>query len=98
MTSTIASPDPSLTSAIPSAQVINAPLPEWVQYKPWPKEMEDPLGAWTDNGLLRLLHDVQVSLLQPGVACHVRAVQPVLTRNGAGRAAQLGLEFDPTYE
>jgi transglutaminase-like putative cysteine protease len=97
MTNTIASPDPS-TSPLPSAQVICAPLPQWVQYQPWPEEIEDPLGAWTDGGLLRLLHDTQVCLLQPGSAYHVRAVQRVLTRNGAERAAQLVLEFNPTYE
>src|ERR1700691_2242695 len=97
MTNTIASPDPS-TSPLPSAQVICAPLPQWVQYQPGPEEIEDPLGAWTDGGLLRLLHDTQVCLLQPGSAYHVRAVQRVLTRNGAERAAQLVLEFNPTYE
>src|ERR1700740_1080301 len=95
---TASSPDPALTSQFPSAQVTCAPMPEWVRYQPWPEEIEDPMGAWTDNGLLRLLHDTQVSLLQPGVVCHVRAVQRVLTRNGAERAAQLVLEFDPTYE
>jgi Domain of Unknown Function with PDB structure (DUF3857) len=98
MTTTIAPPDSSLTSSSPSAPVTCAPLPEWVRYQPWPEEIEDPSGAWTDNGSLRLLHDTQVSLLQAGVICHVRAVQRVLTRNGAERAAQLVLEFDPTYE
>jgi transglutaminase-like putative cysteine protease len=98
MTSTIASPDHSLTSPIPPAQVTLAPLPDWVRYQPWPEEIEDPLGAWTDGGLLRLLHDTHVSLLQAGVACHVRAVQRVLTRNGAEHAAQLILEFEPTCE
>jgi transglutaminase-like putative cysteine protease len=98
MISTIASPDPSLISPVPSAQVSCAPLPEWVEHQARPEEIEDRQGAWTDNGLLRLLHDTQVSLLQTGVVVHVRAVQRVLTRSGAERAAQLILEFDPTYE
>jgi transglutaminase-like putative cysteine protease len=98
MTSTIASPDPSLTPSLPASQVTHTPLPEWVKYQPWPEEIEDPQGAWTDNGVLRLLHETQVSLLQAGFASHVRAVQRVLTRNGAERAAQLIAEFDPAYE
>lgn len=98
MVSTIASPDPLLTSPLPSAPVNCAPLPQWVQHQPWPEEIEDPQGTWTDNGLLRLLHDTQVSLLQTGVVVHVHAVQRVLTRSGAERAAPLILEFDPTYE
>jgi hypothetical protein len=98
MTNTSGSPDSSLTSPLPSATVSCVPLPDWVQYQPWPDEVEDPLGAWTDNGLLRLLHDSQVSLLRPGIASHVRVVQRVLTRAGAEGAAQLILEFDPTHE
>lgn len=98
MVTTVASPDSSLTSPHQSTQVTCAPLPSWVQHQPWPEEIEDPQGAWTDGGLLRLLHDTQVSLLQEGVVIHVHAVQRVLTRSGAERAAQLVLEFDPTYE
>jgi len=98
MITTIASPDVSLTPPSAAAQVAYAPLPDWVKYQPWPEEIEDPQGAWTDNGLMRLLHDTQVSLLHAGSACHVHAVQRVLTRNGAERAAQLIVEFDPTYE
>jgi hypothetical protein len=69
-----------------------------VRYEPWPEEIEDPQGAWTDNGLLRLLNETQISLLQAGAAFHVRVVQRVLTRAGAERAAQIVLEFDPSHE
>jgi transglutaminase-like putative cysteine protease len=98
MTESIASSDAPVTSSLPSAQVAYAPLPAWVRYQPWPQEIEDPQGAWTDSGLLRLLYEAQISLLQAGVARHVRVVQRVLTRAGAERAAQIVIEFDPTHE
>ena len=98
MTVTSASPKESPTSELSSAQISSAALPAWVRYQPWPEEIEDLRGAWTDNGLLRLLNETQTSLLQPGAACHVRVVQRVLTRAGAESAAQVVLEFDPSHE
>jgi transglutaminase-like putative cysteine protease len=98
MTVTAAPPHASPASPFPSDQVSYAALPPWVRYQPWPEEIEDPHGAWTDNGLLRVLHETQTSLLQPGAAYHIHVVQRVLTRAGAERAAQLVFEFDPTYE
>lgn len=98
MTVTIASADALLTSPLPTAQVAYTPLPSWVRYQPWPQETEDPGGTWTDNGIRRVLYETQISLLEPGVARHIRVVQHVLTRAGAEHAAQIVLEFDPTHE
>jgi transglutaminase-like putative cysteine protease len=98
MTVTIASADALLTSPLPTAQVPHTPLPSWVRYEPWPEETEDPRGTWTDNGIRRVLYETQISLLQPGVARHIRVVQRVLTRAGAEHAAQIVLEFDPAHE
>lgn len=73
------------------------PPPPWVKYDPWPAEGEVN-DACTDNGVLRLLTDVQMSLLQPGVATHVHSVQKILTRRGAEIAAHIALEFDPQHD
>jgi transglutaminase-like putative cysteine protease len=98
MTATTASPDAPLSSPPTSAPVAYAPTPSWVRYEPWPKDVEDPQGAWTDTGLLRLLSETQTSLLQAGVAHHIRVVQRVVTRAGAERAAQIVVDFDPAHE
>lgn len=74
------------------------PPPAWVQYDPWPAEGGAANDAFTDNGVLRLLSDVQVSLLEPGVATHVRSVQKILTRRGAETAAHLAIEFEPNHD
>ena len=74
------------------------PPPPWVKYDPWPAEGDTANDAFTDNGVLRLLTDLQVSLLQPGVATHVRSVQKILTRRGAESAAHFALEFDPKHD
>ncbi|MGH8201172.1 MAG: DUF3857 domain-containing protein [Steroidobacteraceae bacterium] len=74
------------------------PPPPWVKYDPWPAEGDTSNDAFTDNGVLRLLTDVQSSLLQPGVATYVHSVQKILTRRGAESAAHFALEFDPKHD
>lgn len=74
------------------------PQPAWVEHHPWPAEEGQSHDSYSDNGLLRVLYDVQVSLLQPGVAWHLRAVQRILTRSGAERAAHVAIEFDPASD
>src|SRR5437868_12376698 len=74
------------------------PPPSWVEHDPWPSEEGQGSGAWTDNGLLRVLYDNQVSLLEPGVAWHVRVLQRILTRAGAERAAHVAIEFNPAHD
>lgn len=73
------------------------PLPQWVLHQAWP---EAPTNAepFTDDGLLRLLFETQLGLLEPGVATHMHFVQRVLTRAGAERAAHLAVEFDPAHD
>jgi transglutaminase-like putative cysteine protease len=51
-----------------------------------------------DYGLLRVLYDAQISLLQPGAAYHVRSVQRILSRAGAERAAHVVVEYDPAHD
>jgi len=80
------------------------PPPAWVEHDPWPSEERQSGGAlagceaWTDSGLLRVLYDNQVSLLQQGVAWHVRFLQRILTRAGAERAAHVAIEFNPAHD
>ena len=81
------------TDAVPCV-----PPPTWVKHEPWPPEEEQSPGACSDNGLLRVLYDCQVGLLQPGVAWHVRVVQRILSRAGAERAAHVAIEFNPAYQ
>jgi hypothetical protein len=81
-----------------SAAVHCTPLPAWVLHDPWPTEQTAAAERCTDNGLLRLLHDTQISLLEAGVAYHTRVVQRVLTRAGAERASHFAVEFDPAYD
>ena len=75
-----------------------APLPSWVKHEPWPEEPAELPGDCADNGLLRVLYDAQISLLQPGSAYHVRSVQRILSRAGAERAAHIVVEYDPAYD
>ena len=74
------------------------PLPPWVSHAPWPAEDGESNDTFTDNGVLRLLNDVQTSLLQPGIATHVHTVQRILSRRGAESAANLAVEFDPNHD
>ncbi len=74
------------------------PPPAWVHHDPGPAVPEGPLEDCTDLGVLRVLHDMQLSLMEPGAMLHLRVVQRVLTRAGAERAANLAIEFDPTHE
>jgi len=74
------------------------PLPPWVSHAPWPAEDGDSNDTFTDNGVLRLLSDVQTSLLEPGVATHFHTVQKILSRRGAESAANLAVEFDPNHD
>jgi len=82
-----------LTDAVPCV-----PVPPWVEHDPWPPEHEQSLETCSDNGLLRVLYDRQVSLMQPGTAWHIRVVQRVLTRAGAERAAHIAIEFNPAHD
>ncbi len=89
-------------SAAPAADsraaVQYVPPPLWVRHDPGPTAPERAPEDFTDQGVLRILHDTQLSLMEPGVALHVRVLQRVLTRAGAERAANLAIEFDPTHE
>jgi transglutaminase-like putative cysteine protease len=82
-----------LTDAVPCV-----PVPPWVEHDSWPPEDEQSLETCSDNGLLRVLYDCQVSLMQPGIAWHVRVVQRILTRTGAERAAHVAIEFNPAHD
>jgi hypothetical protein len=75
-----------------------APAAAWVQADPAPIVPGEGLEDFTDQGVLRILHDAQTSLLEAGAAVHMRALQRILTRTGAERAANITLEFDPTHE
>jgi transglutaminase-like putative cysteine protease len=74
------------------------PVPAWVRHAPPPAVPAGAAEDFTDNGVLRILHDTQLSLLQAGVARHARVVQRILTRAGAEHAANLAFEFDPAHE
>jgi hypothetical protein len=74
------------------------PDPSWVERTPEPAVAEGALEDFTDQGVLRILQDVQLNLTEPGVAIHMRVLQRILTRAGAERAANLALEFDPGHE
>lgn len=51
-----------------------------------------------DNGVFRLLRDVQVNLVGPELARHARTVKRVRTRAGAEDVAHFVVDFDPSYE
>jgi transglutaminase-like putative cysteine protease len=82
-----------LTDTVPCV-----PVPLWVEHDPWPAEDERSLETCSDNGLLRVLYDCQMSLMQPGTAWHVRVVRRILTRAGAERAAHVAIEFNPAHD
>src|SRR6516162_8185939 len=48
------------------AAVRCTPLPSWVKHESWPQEPEELPVDCADYGLLRVLYDAQISLLQPG--------------------------------
>jgi hypothetical protein len=87
---------PASADATTTVRCVQAP--PWVKCEPWPPQEEQSLGACSDNGLLRVLYDSQIGLVQPGVAWHIRAVQRILTRAGAERAAHVAIEFNPAHE
>lgn len=75
-----------------------APIPVWVEHRPYllrPPESETSCIA---NGICRLLSDVQVDLRGPELAWHSRTAQRVLTREGAQLVAHFMAEFDPLYQ
>lgn len=88
----------SASAADAPADVQYVPVPAWVRHGPAPAVPESTLEDFTGQGVLRILHDTQLSLIEPGVACHVRVLQRILTRAGAERAASLAIEFDPGHE
>src|ERR1700722_16818256 len=65
------------------------PVPGWVRHGPLPATPEGAAEDFTDHGVMRILHDTQLSLLEPGLARHARVVVRTLTRAGAWRAANL---------
>lgn len=73
-------------------------VPEWVHHAPLPAMPAGAAEDFTDHGVLRVLHETQLSLMQPGIARHARVVQRILTRTGAEHAANLAIEFDPAHE
>jgi Domain of Unknown Function with PDB structure (DUF3857) len=75
-----------------------APVPAWAACEPAPAMPDQALEDFTDQGLLRILHETQLSLMEPGFAVYMRVLQRVLTRTGAERAANVALEFDPAHE
>jgi hypothetical protein len=82
----------------PQSVLRYAPAPVWVQRDPAPPVPGQGLEDFTDQGVLRILHDTQTNLLESGAAVHMRVLQRVLTRTGAERAANLVIEFDPAHE
>jgi transglutaminase-like putative cysteine protease len=80
------------------AQLHYQPPPEWVRHNPAPNVPATALEDFTDQGVLRILNDCQVSLMERGSATCIRIVQRILTRAGAERAANLAIEFDPTND
>jgi len=87
---------PPLAGSTPGLQYV--PAPAWIRNDPDPTVPEGELEDVTDDGILRVLHDRQVSLVEPGVSAYVHFVQRVMTRAGAERAANLAIEFDPDHE
>jgi len=75
-----------------------SPAPPWVACEPAPAVPNQPLEDFTDQGVLRILHETQLSLMEPGFVVHMRVLQRVLTRTGAERAANVAIEFDPAHE
>jgi transglutaminase-like putative cysteine protease len=89
----------STTAATDSGAAIRyAAPPSWVRDDPGPATPAGALEDYTDQGVLRVLQDTQLSLTEPGVSHHIRVLQRVLTRAGAERAANLVIEFDPSHE
>jgi transglutaminase-like putative cysteine protease len=75
-----------------------APLPDWVDNQGHSVAASEPIDAYIDNGLCRILYDSQVNLAGAGFANHFRTMQRVVTRAGAERAAHFAVEFDPTHQ
>lgn len=78
--------------------LLYGPDPAWVESRHAPTVPDQALEDFTDQGVIRILHDTQISLMDPGVAVHIRVLQRIVTRTGAERAANLAIEFDPNHE
>nr|WP_246583729.1 DUF3857 domain-containing protein [Bradyrhizobium iriomotense] len=74
------------------------PLPDWIDHQPYRSEIPDTDVSCVASGLCRLLYDSQLDLRNSEQAWHCRTVQRVLTREGAERAANVVVEFDPGYQ
>ncbi len=85
-------------AAKPTGAVRYVLAPEWARPEPPPTVPDAALEDFTDQGVLRILHDSQLSLRDAGIAIYLRAQQRVVTRAGAERAANLAIEFDPSHE
>ena len=84
------------TAALPEIHYVSPPA--WIRTDPDPTVPDGALDELTDDGVLRVLLDRQVSLMEPGVATYTHVVQRALTRAGAERVANLAIEFDPDDE
>src|SRR5262245_51126986 len=84
----------SLVSGNPRIRV--APVPQWVVHEPF--EPIEPEPDSHSGGLHSLYHDSQVDLRGEQQAWNWRYGQKVMTLDGAERAAQFSVVFDPTCE
>ena len=93
-----AASDRTAPVADPQSGLCYTPAPAWVRHDAPPAVAAGNLDDFTDQGVVRILHDSQMSLLAAGVATHMHVVQRVLTRAGAERVANLAIEFDPAHD